>query len=96
MKPDYKNWVPRGLLFLLGGMAIICLALCIVFGMAGLVEKIIDKIKSETGFGKLTVVATGGMAKLVKGEVTCINAVDRTLTLEGLRLIYDLNKKTEA
>ena len=25
MKPDYKNWVPRGLLFLLGGMAIICL-----------------------------------------------------------------------
>lgn len=68
----------------------------IVFGMAGLVEKIIDKIKSETGFEKLTVVATGGMAKLVKGEVTCINAVDRTLTLEGLRLIYDLNKKTEA
>ena len=68
----------------------------IVFGMAGLVEKIIDKIKSETGFGKLTVVATGGMAKLVKGEVTCINAVDRTLTLEGQRLIYDLNKKTEA
>ena len=35
MKPDYKNWVPRGLLFLLGGMAIICLALCLVFGMAG-------------------------------------------------------------
>ena len=35
MKPDYKNWVPRGLLFLLGGMAIVCLAVCTVFGMAG-------------------------------------------------------------
>ena len=35
MKPDYKNWVPRGLLFLLGGMAIICLAVCAVFGIAG-------------------------------------------------------------
>ena len=35
MKPDYKNWVPRGLLFLLGGMAIICLALSAVFGIAG-------------------------------------------------------------
>ena len=35
MKPDYKNWVPRGLLFLLGGMAIVCLAVCAVFGMAG-------------------------------------------------------------
>ena len=34
MKPDYKNWVPRGLLFLLGGMAIVCLAVCTVFGMA--------------------------------------------------------------
>ena len=35
MKPDYKNWVPRGLLFLLGGMAAVCLAVCAVFGMAG-------------------------------------------------------------
>ena len=35
MKPDYKNWVPRGLLFLLGGMAAVCLAVCVVFGMAG-------------------------------------------------------------
>ena len=34
MKPDYKNWVPRGLLFLLG-IAAVCLALCIVFGMTG-------------------------------------------------------------
>ena len=35
MKPDYKNWVPRGLLFLLGGMAAVCLAVCAVFGIAG-------------------------------------------------------------
>lgn len=35
MKLDYKNWVPRGLLILLGGMAIICLAVCAVFGIAG-------------------------------------------------------------
>ena len=35
MQPDYKNWVPKGLLFALGGMAIICLAVCAVFGIAG-------------------------------------------------------------
>lgn len=35
MKPDYKNWVPRGLLFLLGGITIICLAVSAVFGIAG-------------------------------------------------------------
>ena len=35
MKPDYKNWVPRGVLFAFGGMAVICLAVCAVFGIAG-------------------------------------------------------------
>lgn len=36
------------------------------------------------------------MAKLIREEVTCIDAVDRTLTLEGLKTVYDLNKKAEA
>ena len=35
MKANYKNWVPRGLLFLFSSMAIICLAVCAVFGIAG-------------------------------------------------------------
>lgn len=68
----------------------------IVFGMAGLVEKIVGKIKAEAGFADLTVVATGGMGRLIKEEVNCIDAVDRTLTLEGLKIVYDLNKKSEA
>lgn len=64
----------------------------IVFGFAGLVKNIIDKIKSELGLDNLFVVATGGMGKLIKDEISCINVVDRTLTLEGLKLVYDLNK----
>ncbi len=68
----------------------------IVFGSAGLVENIIRKIKKETGWKELKVVATGGMAKLIREEVTCIDVVDRTLTLEGLKTVYDLNKKAEA
>lgn len=68
----------------------------IVFGMAGLVENIIKKIRKETGWTDMKVVATGGMAKLIREEVTCIDAVDRTLTLEGLKTVYDLNKKAEA
>ncbi len=68
----------------------------IVFGMAGLVERIIKTVKSETGYAALKVIATGGMGKLIKEEVTCIDAVDRTLTLEGLKYIYDLNRKSEA
>ena len=62
-----------------------------VFGFAGLVENIIKKIKEELKVENLFVVATGGMSKLIKQEVSCINVVDRTLTLEGLKYIYNLN-----
>lgn len=65
----------------------------VVFGFAGLVEKIIGKIKKELGVEELFVVATGGMGKIIKDEISCINIVDRTLTLEGLKIIYDLNKE---
>ena len=64
----------------------------VIFGFAGLVEKIIGKIKTELGVNELFVVATGGMSKLIKEEISCINTVDRTLTLEGLKIVYDLNK----
>ena len=67
----------------------------IVYGFAGLVENIIKKIKFELGEEKVTVVATGGMSKIIKEEVSSIDFVDRTLTLNGLRLIYDLNQKGE-
>lgn len=67
----------------------------IVYGFAGLVENIIKKIKLELGEEKVTVVATGGMSKIIKEEVSSIDFVDRTLTLNGLRLIYELNRKGE-
>lgn len=35
MRPDYKNWMPKGMLYFLYGGAAVCLALCIVFGAAG-------------------------------------------------------------
>ena len=63
--------------------------------IAGLVKNIIRKIKSELREEKVTVVATGGMSKIIKEEVSSIDFVDRTLTLNGLRLIYELNQKGE-
>lgn len=35
MKADYKNWMPKGMLYFLYGGAAVCLALCMVFGAAG-------------------------------------------------------------
>ena len=42
---------------------------------------------------KVRVIATGGLGEIIAKEVDCIERVDRTLTLEGLRIIYELNNK---
>lgn len=65
----------------------------IIFGFAGLVEKIVEKIKSELGVDGIKVVATGGMGEVIAKEVSVITTFDRKLTLEGLKIIYDLNAK---
>ena len=64
----------------------------IIFGFAGLVDNIIDKIKAEMGVKDIKVIATGGMGKIIAKETKSIAKVDRTLTLDGLRMIYELNK----
>ena len=64
----------------------------IIFGFAGLVENILRKIKKELGVDDIKVVATGGLGEIIAKEVKSINVVDRTLTLEGLRTIYELNR----
>lgn len=64
----------------------------IVFGFAGLVEGIITRMKKELNCD-LFVVATGGLATLISAECRLINEVDEFLTLKGLRIIFDRNKK---
>lgn len=68
-----------------------CMQAGIIFGFAGLVENIIKKIKAELGVEDIKVVATGGLGEIIAKEVKAINKVDRTLTLDGLRIIYELN-----
>lgn len=65
----------------------------IIFGFSGLVDNIINKIKRKLNKTDLTVVATGGLGEIIAKEVKSITKVDRTLTLDGLRSIYDLNKE---
>ncbi len=63
----------------------------IVYGFAGLTEFIVKKMKSELKEENIKVVATGGLGELISKEVGCIDVVDRTLTLEGLYYLYNLN-----
>jgi len=59
----------------------------IIYGYAGLVDGIVSRMKAEVGSNPL-VIATGGLAKVVRPEAKSIEIVDDMLTLEGLRLIY--------
>ncbi len=63
----------------------------ILYGCAGMVDGIVERMWEEIG-QKTYVVATGGMAELVARQTHCIDKVDRLLTLEGLRLIYYKNR----
>lgn len=64
----------------------------IIFGFSGLVDNIVGKIKKELGDDNVKVVATGGLGEIIAKETKSIDVVDRTLTLFGLKTIYDLNK----
>jgi type III pantothenate kinase len=62
----------------------------ILFGYVGLVEGLVRRFQDELG-GKVRVVGTGGWAKQIAAETSCIDVVDQDLTLNGLRFIYELN-----
>ena len=63
----------------------------IFYGFAGLVEYIIKRIKRELKCDNVTTIATGGFAEIIANEITCIDHVDKLLTLNGLKYLYDLN-----
>ena len=62
----------------------------ILYGHIGLVKYLIKRMKEELG-SDCKVIATGGMAVLIREECPEINVLDGLLTLKGLRLIYEKN-----
>jgi type III pantothenate kinase len=63
----------------------------IVLGYVDMVDGLVSRIKNEAG-GDPWVIATGGLAELIAGESMTIKEVDNFLTLEGLKVIYHLNR----
>lgn len=62
----------------------------IIYGFVGQVEGIINRMKKEIA-GEVKVVATGGLANIISPETDCIDIIDEYLTLDGLRIIYEMN-----
>jgi len=63
----------------------------LVYGFAGQVDGIVDRIRGELGVEAPTV-ATGGLADLITPHARTLERIDPFLTLEGVRLIWERNR----
>lgn len=76
----------------IGRNTIHCMQSGLVLGYIGLIEGLVTRIRAELG-GQAKVIGTGGLAPLLAKETNIIETVDQMLTLEGLRLMYELNRE---
>lgn len=60
----------------------------LVYGQIGQAEYLIKKVKEETGFSDLKVVATGGLGRIISEGTNAIDIYDANLTLKGTYLVY--------
>ena len=63
-----------------------------------MVEFVVRHMKKELAEmgedeSQIKVIATGGLANLIDEGVDCIDEVDKLLTLEGLEILYEKNRR---
>jgi type III pantothenate kinase len=66
----------------------------LIFGYAGLVEGMVARYRAELG-PEMKVIATGGIAPLMAAETSVFDAVDPWLTLDGLRMVWEMNNSPD-
>ena len=64
----------------------------VIYGYIGQVDYLVQLFRKELNAPKALVVATGGMARLVAEQEGIIDKLDGSLTLKGLRIIYERNQ----
>jgi type III pantothenate kinase len=62
----------------------------LLFGYVSMVEGMVERFRRELG-PQMKVVATGGLAEIVAQETDVIQIIAPWLTLDGLRILWDLN-----
>ena len=63
----------------------------LLFGHVSMIEGMVSRFRAELG-DDMKVVATGGLAEVVAKETKVIEIIAPWLTLDGLRLIWELNR----
>jgi type III pantothenate kinase len=64
----------------------------IFWGYVSLVEGLVARLKQAMGDEKIMVIATGGLAPLFDQHTDVIDLIAPELTLDGLRIIYEMNR----
>lgn len=77
---------------IIGKSTIQCIQSGLVYGYVGQVDYIISRIMKELCADDIKVIATGGMANIIINDSIYVKRVNRTLTLQGLHLLYGYNK----
>jgi len=66
----------------------------LLFGYVSMVEGMVARFGSELG-SDMKVIATGGLAEVIAKETKVNDIIAPWLTLDGLRLIWELNRQSE-
>jgi len=90
--PRFELAVPESLEGVIGKNTVESMQSGFVYGFAGQIEGIVGRMREELG-GSCRVIATGGLAALIAAHATVIEVVDEQLTLDGLRILHDLNTR---
>ncbi len=65
----------------------------LIFGCIGQTEYIVKRMLKEAGVENCKVIATGGLGKIIADATDIIEVYDPYLTLKGLKIISDKNKR---
>lgn len=66
----------------------------VIYGYVGAVKNIVELMKNSLG-SQTVVVATGGLSKMIGKESGVFDHIDKTLTLEGLMMLYRIYRETQ-
>ena len=88
--PEFEIKKPESIL---AQDTIACMQAGLVYGQIGQTEYIVKQMKKEFGKENIKVVATGGLGRIIEKETNAIDIYDPMLTLQGMRLIFEKQKK---